>query len=56
MDATMEIDCHNCRVVRKVKRKETSCYIGWLNCLPFLSGDMMINCVVILGLILCLGC
>ena len=31
----MEVDCHNRGV--KVKKKETSCYLGWMKCLPFLS-------------------
>ena len=37
-------------------KKETSCYLGSFKCLPFLSGRVMIDFIVISGLILRLGC
>ena len=46
----MEIDCHNRRVDRysKVKKGNVLLY-GLVKCLPFLSGRVMINFMVISG-------
>ena len=52
LDTTMEIDCHNRSVDRYIKvKKETSCYMGWIKCLPFLSGHVMIDFIIIPKLI-----
>ena len=45
----MEIDCQSRsvdRYIKKVKKRKRPFYMGWLKCLPFLSGRVMINFIV----------
>ena len=37
------------KVLLKSKKKKTSCYLGWLKCLPFPSGCVMIDFIAVIS-------